>query len=228
MADFYLTQAQIDVIKAMRDEAVDNNAENYSHIYQHIGDLLAAQGGPADVTNWFRGAEQANAGTGAFSAMIRAYSERQMELRGIGDLYIADPNLMQDASNRVAILALEDILGENSDTSDNRLQPDGSWLFPSLEEIALRDAIGVGQILFASLPPGDTARAEEQNAGWSGTLLFSALNSDQTSRLVSAGGDGLDVLDDLKNILFAYDALSGKGSVTNETNSYLSDKKNLG
>ncbi len=37
MADFYLTQAQIDVIKDMRDEAVDNNVENYSHIYQHIG-----------------------------------------------------------------------------------------------------------------------------------------------------------------------------------------------
>ncbi|MCF6323458.1 MAG: hypothetical protein L3J89_03895 [Gammaproteobacteria bacterium] len=205
MANFYLTQAQIDVIKDMRDEAVANNVENYSHIYQHIGDLLEAEGGPADVTNWFRGAEQANAGTGAFSAMIRAYSERQMELRGIGDLYSAD--LMQDASNRVAILALEDILGETPDTDDDRLQADGSWLFPTLENIAENDAVGVGDILFASLPDGDTARAEIANAGWSGTLLFSALNSDQTSRLMSAGGDGLNVLDDLKNILFAYDAL---------------------
>ncbi len=62
---FYLTQAQIDEIRVLRDAGV--NAEgNYSHIYQHIGDLLAEQGGPADVTNWFRGAEQANAGTGAF------------------------------------------------------------------------------------------------------------------------------------------------------------------
>jgi len=67
MADFYLTQAQIDVIKDMRDDAVANNVENYSHIYQHLGDLLAAQGASADVTNWFRGAEQANAETGAFS-----------------------------------------------------------------------------------------------------------------------------------------------------------------
>ncbi len=96
--DFYLTQAQIDEIRVLRDEAVDNNVENYSHIYQHIGDLLAEQGGPADVTNWFRGAEQANAGTGAFSEMIRAYSRRQMELRGIGHEYSAP--LMQDASNR--------------------------------------------------------------------------------------------------------------------------------
>ena len=220
MADFYLTQEQIDVIKGMRDAGL-NAQGNYSHIYKYIGDLLEAQGGPADLLNWFRGAEQANAGQGAYSEMIRAYSRRQMELRGIGDLYT--PALMQEASNRVAERALADILGEIPGT--DRLQTDGSWLLPTIDEIAINDAIGVGQILFDPyLSEYDTARSDIDNAGWSGTILFSALNSDQTDRLMRAGGDGLNVLDDLKNILFAYDALSEGVWAAWETSSIFSSQ----
>lgn len=203
-AQVYLTQAQIDQIRALYNAGV-NAQGNYSHIYKFIGDLLPEG---HDVKNWFRGAEQANAGQGAYSAVIRAYSQRQMELRGIGHLYT--PALMQVASNQVAINALKDILDLDEDAF-NRLQSDGTWLFPTIDDIAANDAIGVGKVLFDSLPLGDTARSDVLNggvnAGWAGTLLFTPLNSPQTFRLTSAGGSEFNVLDDLKNILFAYDAL---------------------
>ena len=93
----YLTQAQIDQITALKN-AGPNAQGNYSHIYKFIGDLLPA----GDEKNWFRGAQQANAGQGVYSAMIRAYSQRQMELRGI----VYSEALMQVASNRVAEKAL--------------------------------------------------------------------------------------------------------------------------
>lgn len=107
--DQYLNQAQIDQIKALRDagpllNGVPNPGGNYSHIYKYIGEQLQS----SDVKNWFLGAEQANAGQGAYSAMIRGYSKRQMELRGIGGSY--SDELMQAASNRVAEKAIADIL----------------------------------------------------------------------------------------------------------------------
>jgi hypothetical protein len=201
--DQYLSQAQIDEIRNLYQAGL-NSQGNYSHIYKYIGDQLQS----SDVKNWFRGAEQANAGNGAYSAMIRGYSKRQMELRGID---VSDPNaldvLMQAASNKVADNAIADIL------RSSRQQPDGSWLFPTVAEIASRDAIGVGEILFDPyLQAGDTARSDIAtngfNAAWAGTILFTPLNSAQTWRLTQGGGVGLNSLDDVKNILFAYDALS--------------------
>jgi hypothetical protein len=69
VADIFLTQAQIGQIRALRD-AGPNADGNYSHIYKFIGDLLPG----GDVKNWLRGAEQANAGQGVYSVLIRAQS----------------------------------------------------------------------------------------------------------------------------------------------------------
>ncbi|MDO9008706.1 MAG: calcium-binding protein, partial [Thiobacillus sp.] len=207
-----LTDAQIAEIRRLRDagplnQTIANPLGDYSHIYRYISEQLES----SDEKNWFLGATQANSGQGAYSAMIRGYSKRQMELRGIGNLYT--PALMQAASNEVALRALEDILGENPLTSDDRDQHNGTWLFPTVGEIASNDAIGVGAILFDSLASGDTARSGLAadggvNAGWAGTILFSPLDSAQTWRLTQGGGVGLNSLDDVKNILFAYDALA--------------------
>ena len=191
--EIYLTQTQIDQIRALY-LAGANAQGNFSHIYKFIGDLLPE----SDEKNWFRGAEQANAGQGAYSALIRTYSQRQMQLRSIGGLYT--PELMQAASDEVATNALKDILG--LDGYPSRVQPDGTSLFPTMVDIAKNDATGVSDILFASLPVGDSARGDKANAGWSGTIFFSALNAPQTDRLISANGPTLDVLEDLKHVLF--------------------------
>lgn len=122
----YLSQAQIDQIRTLYEAGL-NAQGNYSDIYELIGDMLP----PSDVQNWFRGAEQANAGNGAYSAMIRGYSKRQMELRGIGGSY--SDALMQAVSNRVAQKAIQDILDLDGD-SFIRKQADGSWLFPTVAE----------------------------------------------------------------------------------------------
>ena len=199
--DITLTQAQIDHIREMWD-AGPNAQGNYSDIYSYVASLLPLG---SDERNWFLGAAQANAGQGAYSSLIREYTKRQMELRGIGDLYSS--NLMQEASNRVAERAITDILDLT------RINDDGTWSFPSMADIASNDAIGVGEILFDWLPSGDTARSGIDsdggfNAAWSGTILFSALNASQTWRLTNSGGINFNTLDDAKNILFAYDALA--------------------
>ena len=192
----YLTQEQIDVISAYAQRG-SNAQGKYDDVYAAIGEMLP----DSDVKRWFAGAEQANAGRGAFSVIIREYSQRQLELRG--GTYT--PELMQDASNKVATNALSDIL------DPRRKMADGRWLFPTIEDIAKNDAVGVGQVLFKALGSDDTAGGQI-NAAWSGTILFSALGSNQTSRLTMAGGGGLDRLDDFKNLLFSYDAF-GKALV---------------
>lgn len=60
---------------------------------------------------------------------------------------------------------------------------------PTLDDIAKKDATAVGAVLFGELGVGDTAGGK-RNAAWSGTILFSALGSDQTGRLTQAGGLG--------------------------------------
>ncbi|WP_339083096.1 calcium-binding protein [Pseudomonas sp. TMP9] len=206
--NIFLTQEQHGQISALfaegpKNQSTSNPLGDYSHIYQFIADMLGSVlgGSGDDVQTWLHGAAQANAGQGAYSAMIRAYSAQQMVLRGVE----YSDELMQLASNKVAERALEDIL------STDRIQPDGTWLFPTIDEIAERDATGVGEVLFAELPFGDSARdplaGGGVNAGWAGSILFSGLNSNQTWRLLSSGdGQQVDRLDDLKNLLFAYDS----------------------
>ncbi|WP_313248355.1 calcium-binding protein [Stenotrophomonas acidaminiphila] len=191
MADIYLTNAQIQVIRGLASRGPNSNG-NYSDVYEAIAQMLP----DGQVKLWFEGAALANAGRGAFSELIRAYSRRQMELRGIG--YTNE--LMQAASNQVAFNALNDIL------NDSRNQGNGLWLFPTIADIANRDATGVGQVLFAAL--GNDSAGGETNAAWSGAILFSAFGQDETYRLTAQGGSGLDRVDDIKNLLFAFNAFS--------------------
>jgi Ca2+-binding RTX toxin-like protein len=199
MATF--TADQITKIRSLRDAGTING--NYSHIYQYIASILPKG---SKEQRWFAGAAQANAGQGVYSVFIREYSKLQMALRGVD----YSDTLMQQASNEVATNAFHDILGENDATKVER-QPlaDGSVTAPTIDEIALADAVGVGLKLFESIP-ADSAFKDKQNSGWAGTVLFSALGSDQTYRLFGSTKDTakFDTLDDLRNILFSRAAFS--------------------
>ncbi|MEC4718281.1 hypothetical protein RY831_03915 [Noviherbaspirillum sp. CPCC 100848] len=204
-SNFRFTADQINTIRSLRDAGTVDN--KWSHVYEYIENILP------DGTNekrWFAGAAEANAGRGTFSEIIRYYSETQMDLRGANKNIDTDgipgTDFMQEASNEVAAAALRDILGENALTARKReAAADGSVLAPTIDDIANADAIGVGRVLFASIPT-DSAYLP-QNAGWAGSVLFSALGSDQTYRLVGDRNDKgpflFDTLDDIRNIIFS-------------------------
>src|SRR5690606_22738261 len=116
MSNFYLMVEQVAILQGLKDRG-PNADGNYSDVYALIASWLP----DGDVKLWFEGAAQANAGNGAFSTLIREYSSIQMELRGV----TYSDALMQQASNRIAELALNDILD-----SSFRLQTDGTYLFP--------------------------------------------------------------------------------------------------
>lgn len=167
-----------------------------------IGEVLQSHEDAAgsSIANWFRGAEQVNAGKGAFSVFIRSYTQHQMTLRGIGSQY--SESAMQNASNEIARRAIDDMF------KSERLQSDGTWRFPSIAELARFDATAVGAVLFNSLDSSDAARELQQNAAWAGAILFASLGVNQSERLTANSGDaGLDRLEDLKNVLFAYDSI---------------------
>lgn len=158
---------------------------------------------------WLDVAIGANSGSGMHSAFIRAYSNRQGELR-LGSEFSADE--MQEASNVVARNVANSLL--EGVPLDN-LAP---WTVPRIDQIAGQDASAIGEALFDSLDAQDTART--LNAGWSGTIgfdLLGGLSPFETWRLISAGDPGSELpdhhgeakantLDDFKNILFAVDS----------------------
>lgn len=189
MSNSYLTDEQISIINDLKDRA-PNADGNYADVYNAIAGMLP----DGAVKLWLEGAALANAGQGVFAEIIRSYSQRQMELRGVA----YSDTLMQKASNQVAINALNDIL------DPSRRSSTGQWLVPTISDIANNDATGVGQVLFASL--GNDTAGGEINAGWSGTILFSALGQNETNRFTRQGGADLNRVDDIKNLLFAYDA----------------------
>ncbi|WP_199610552.1 calcium-binding protein [Flocculibacter collagenilyticus] len=203
----YLTDEQIQELLALRNEGL--NAEgNYSHIYERIVEMLPDEIPDSMVRLWFRGAAEANAGTGAYAVLIREFSKMQMALRGVG----YTPELMQEASNKVAEQAMEDLFGKEGAFDDSRRDPEtGLWTFLTIEDIAAKDATAVGAVLFGNL--ADDTAGGNINAGWAGTLLFSSLGSNQTWRLISAGDGGsadakLNRLDDIKNLMFAAHAFN--------------------
>lgn len=196
---YKFTAAQMTQIKSLVAAGPINN--NYSHIYHYISGVL-----PTNTPEklWFSAASLANGGKGIYSAFIRTYSKAQMELRGANNY---SDSLMQDASNEVAKKAFADIFGLNSKTAKERqVGTDGSVTAPTIHEIAAADAIGVGEILFKSIP-NDSAYKNFQNAGWAGVPLFSGLQSDQTYRLFDEPEKShtakFEKIDDLRNILFA-------------------------
>ena len=142
------------------------------------------------VMTWFQGAEKVNRGQGSFSTMIRTYSDTQGELR-YGSIFGAE--MMQKASNKIGSRAFDQII-EN--------QSDDIFTIPSMNDIAIYDAIGVGEILF-SRDKDDSAHQSKENSAWSGVPLFSVLGSDQTARILNNGQqDSFDTLTDLRDSMF--------------------------
>lgn len=191
---YAFTPEQIAEIERLFDIAQNRNT-NYADIYTYISDqiplIYRVPGVDAEINNsyrWFVGAAQANGNVGPFATFIRSYTERQAALRGVN---IAGQ--IQEASNRVAFNAISSILNGGA--------------LPTIDQIAEQDAIGVGDVLFKPLIPNDSA-GTDQNSAWSGALLFSGLGSDQSWRLLGTSSTNaqLDQVDDLKNLLFAYDA----------------------
>jgi serralysin len=127
------------------------------------------------------------------SELIRTYTTAQYELR-YGTL--PSPTQLQAASDAVAQNLIKDLLGKSDDG-----WPIGQ--VPDIARIAKADATAVGKVLF-NLNSNDTAAESQSNSAWAGTLLFSPLGSDQTSRLINTGVFGaLDTLNDLRDVLYA-------------------------
>lgn len=188
-----LTNTELQTLREMRDSATPGS---YWQIYAWLADLLETKGvSSTDSTVlWLRGATEANAGRGAMSALIRAYTDTQHRLR-----YGTTAGEMQEASDEVAKNLLKDLLGESDDG-----WPVGQ--VPDISRIADADASAVGEALFGPASghdPQDTAFLN--NSAWSGTLLFSLLRSDQTNRLLGAGtAETLDTLSDVRDVLYAF------------------------
>jgi Ca2+-binding RTX toxin-like protein len=198
---------QLNALYAEANSSAPGTTGRYASVYQYIADLIESRNSfpvlwgiefplnhEVDVSKrWFQGAARANAGEGPFADIIRDYSSRQSELR-YGE--VVGEEMMQAASDRVAQRAINDDILE-------------AGFIPTIDEIAEKDAVGVGEVLFAR-NPDDTASPVEpngRNSAWSGAVLFSLLDSDQTDRLLSAGVPSeMDTLDDLKNVLFAVDS----------------------
>ncbi|MES2634685.1 MAG: putative Ig domain-containing protein [Pseudomonadota bacterium] len=189
-----LTLQELETLEAKEVQAKAGQI-GFWEIYQWLGDLLVTKGvGPTDSSLlWLRGAAEANSGRGAFSELIRSYTTTQYQLR-YGESLSAGK--MQEASNAVAQNLIDDLLGRNAP-----VWPKGQ--VPDIDRIGLADATAVGQVLF-NRDPSDTAAELQQNSAWSGSLLFSLLNSNQTNRLVSTGVSGsIDTLNDVRDVLYA-------------------------
>ena len=157
---------------------------------------------------WLDVAIDANGGSGAYSALIRAYTIRQGQLR-LNKVF--SDELIQQSSNQVAVNFVNTLI--NGSPSDN-LAP---WTIPAINQIASIDARAIGEILFRH-DIDDTASS--RNSGWSGTIAFSLLGGKypyETWRLISAGDPGSEIegrhesavlnrVDDFKNVLFAIDS----------------------
>jgi hypothetical protein len=181
---YFFTQAEQDELQGYF------NSQNWAEAYRRTAEMLDIENG-SDALNqvqlWFHGAYLVNTGQGAFSDIIRYYTERQGQLHfgedeGLGN-FAPYGSEMQRASNKVAEFALNSIL-TNIDGREGRV--------PLLSEIAVNDATAIGQILFER-DPTDTAIIH--NAAWSGAPLFSMLGNDQTGLLLQ-GRDNTNVVFD--------------------------------
>jgi|JI10StandDraft_1071094.scaffolds.fasta_scaffold26575_5 serralysin len=210
-----LNEADLQKIQDMRILA-RNGDIGYWEIYQFLADKLVSDYNydwKDSTILWLRGATQANKGEGAFSDLIRGYTNTQYQLRY---KEVLSDEKMQEASNKVAENLIRDLLGE------------GEYIrgtVPAIEVIAKADAPGVGFILFNG-DKEDTPAEKKANSAWSGTLLFEILTSDQTYRLVSTGDtQKIDTLADLRDVLFAHQSYSAgvQSAVINSTGRFLID-----
>ncbi len=195
-----LTNIDINNIGQMREQAIAGTIK-YWQIYETLANLLQNKYAVASTDStvlWLRGAAEANADRGAFSDLIRTYTETQYQLR-YGTTLPAGK--MQEASDAVARNLLADLMGDNDKPESPIRWPQGQ--VPDIGRIAFADARAVGAILF-NRDLNDTAAELQQNSAWSGALLFSLLNSNQTGRLLNTGSSGtLDTLNDVRDVLYA-------------------------
>jgi hypothetical protein len=196
----YLNQAELDQMNQIA-AAAQAGTGHYWQVYEWLADTLQTQGIGSDnpTVLWLKGATEANAGRGAMSELIRAYRSTEYNLRYGGSV---SDSLMQQASDAVAKNLIRDINGVLDDDSIYAGIPD-------IDRIAEADAKAVGNTLF-SQNQNDTAFAN--NSGWSGALLFTQLQSDQTWRLMSpvsttgveTHDTQINTLNDWRDVLFSY------------------------
>ncbi|SEE21324.1 calcium-binding protein [Pseudomonas migulae] len=207
-----------------RYKAVGKEGSNCAPFYQALSDIIGEKLSGRIVFNetikrtlksaklWLDVAIDANGGDGAYSALIRAYTLRQGQLR-LKKTFNAE--LIQEASNGVAVNFVNALVyGSVKDD----LAP---WTVPLISQIASIDARAVGEILFED-ESGTEDTASSRNSGWSGTIAFSLLGGEfpyETWRLISAGDPGSEIkgshdqvkvnrIDDFKNLLFAINSYS--------------------
>ncbi len=152
-------------------------------ISAHISSGLISGSDLNDLKNaklWLDVAIGANGGIGIHSAFIRAYTNRQGELR-INRIF--SESEMQEASNAVARNLANNLL--NGDIVSGLLP----WNLPRINQIANSDASAIGQTLFEEhLGFDDTS--VKFNAAWSGALGFNLLGGTspfESWRLVQSG-----------------------------------------
>jgi trimeric autotransporter adhesin len=191
MMAIVFSDQELALVRSMRENARLGNL-GYWEIYQKVADLFAAKGVSETDQSllWLRGATEANADRGPFSALIRGYTESQAGLRGLTSTQVD----LQRVSDQIAENFIAELLGE----VDNSVK----GVLPSIDRIAERDATGVRAILFSG---NRTDTSYTSNSAWSGTLLFSLLRSDQTNKLCSTGdATSIDTLSDLRDIIYAF------------------------
>ena len=180
-----LTTEQVAQLRPLVNEA------NYPAAYELLKEWTNGSEDP-DVQlfrTWLLGAADVNRGIGPFAALISAYNMRQGELRGWP---------ISNADNQAA----SDYIGERF---FNDLVFPYSQI-PDMENLVNFEPNGAIH-LYDNYPDNyDTTKT--QGANWVGTLLISPFGFDRTNLLLTAGESNaeLDCMDDLKNVLFAYDA----------------------
>lgn len=221
---YVFSQEEIDQLVAARLECPEDSVRptstgNWAPLYTRMSEILGAKISSGSVSGsdlqdlenaklWLDVAIGANGNTGIHSTFIRSYTNRQGLLRIGREFTDAE---MQYSSNGVAFNLWSDLSGASGNIA---------WRLPSISEIARADASSIGVNLFGSgslipqlLDSNDTAITA--NAGWSGTVGFNLLGGSppyESWRLLTAGDSGaptsatLNTLDDIKNVLFAYDS----------------------
>ena len=122
-------QEELTQLNLLRTQA--RQGQGYWRAYEYIAQRLEAHGTATTdpVLLWFKGATEANSVRGAFSTLIREYTNAQYELR-YGETLSS--SLLQQASDAVA----ENVL--NSLLPTNQSSPQG--VIPTINEIAANDA----------------------------------------------------------------------------------------
>jgi hypothetical protein len=180
-----LTDEQMSQLRPLVD------ARNYPAAYDLLKEWTEDVEDP-DVQlfrTWLLGAADVNQGVGPFAALIGAYNIRQGELRG----WPTNSADNQAASDVIAYRFFHELVYPES-------------RIPDMEVLVNFEPNGA-RFLFDNYPDdGDTTKT--QGANWVGTLLISPFGFDRTNLLLTEGVSEtqLDCVDDLKNVLFAYDA----------------------